>query len=86
MESMAKWTKADISDLIFQLNDKTIDVESTPLSVGLKVTDIIDCYNHKYDVTRRQHCDRADDPNIVTFKLKDNECEHLIEVNKFDRV
>jgi hypothetical protein len=51
---MAEWTKADIFDLIFQLNDKTFDVKSMPLSVRLKVTDIIDCYNHKYDVTRRQ--------------------------------
>ncbi len=83
---MAEWTKADIFDLIFQLNDKTFDVKSMPLSVRLKVTDIIDCYNHKYDVTRRQDWDRTDDPNIVTFKLRDNGCEHLIEVNKFDRV
>ncbi len=82
MESMAEWTKADISDLIYQLNDKTIDVDSTPLSVGLKVTDIIYCYKND------KHCDRTkDDPNIVTFRLRDNNgCEDLIKVNKFDRV
>jgi hypothetical protein len=81
MESMAEWTKAHISDLIFQLNNKIIDVESTPLSVGFKVTDIIYCYKND------KHCDRTDDPNIVTFRLRDNNgCEHLIKVNKFDRV
>jgi hypothetical protein len=82
MESMAEWTKADISDLIFRLNDKIIDVESTPLSVGFKVTDIIYCYKND------KHCDRTtDDPNIVTFRLRDNNgCEDLIKVNKFDRV
>ena len=85
MPLIAQKFSEKVSELIFDLNEKMIDSDSTPQSVGLTVSDIIVCHKR---VSHKSVNNDLKDPNVLSLKLRDKSMKsgETMNVNKFDKI